>query len=126
MEELGHLTGLPSNRRKLAAQRERVAVAGASLVGAESAERGVRVLRTVPDATKGMLLLSEMLPKARWGRGPPCFSPLSFFHFSTTASHWPTYWEARGQRSLVMQLPEIQNKAGEGWVMEADIAPTIT
>lgn len=93
---------LPSNSRMLERQGEEVPLAEASLV---------------TWAARGTRLLSKMLPKAgeRGRRQHPCFSPPSFSQFSISASHWPTFLEARDQVSLEMQFSKIQSKAGEEW-----------
>lgn len=105
---------LPSNSRTLERQGEEVPLAEASLVDAEPADgraensdlscRGDAA--AVEDATQS---------RGEGEEATPCFSPPSFSQFSISASHWPTFLEARDQVSLEMQFSEIQSKAGEEW-----------
>lgn len=105
---------LPSNSRTLERQGEEVPLAEASLVDAEPADGRAENsdlscqgdAAAVEDATQSrgegeeatpLLLLAFLLP------------------FSISASHWPTFLEARDQVSLEMQFSEIQSKAGEEW-----------
>lgn len=113
MGEQGNLTELPSNRGSRQDKGEGGTSGRGSLVGGGSAEGGAE--NSDWSHQRGCSCCQRCCPEGGRRRGNTLNLPLSFFCFSTSASHRLTFLEARVQVSLERSfLGHWANQGGGG------------